>query len=131
MTVLLAYVATAEGDAALAAAVEEAQRRSTDVVIVHVTRPEPSDGSAYSDEQRLDAVVARFTDAGVQTDLRQLPAGTDPVDAVFDAVASSGAEVAVIGLRRRSAVGKLVMGSTAQELLLGLDCQVLAVKAPR
>jgi nucleotide-binding universal stress UspA family protein len=130
VTVLLAYVATAEGDAALTAAVTEAQRRSTDAVVVHVTRPD-QEGGDYSEEQTLDAVVQRFRAAGVSADLRHLPAGTDPVDAVVAAVEETGAEVAIIGLRRRTAVGKLVLGSTAQRLLLGLDCQVLAVKAPR
>ena len=38
-------------------------------------------------------------------------------------------EVVVIGLRRRTAVGKLVLGSTSSRLLLGLDCPILAVKA--
>lgn len=128
MTVLLAYVATPEGDAALAAAVDEARRRSTGALVVHVLKAEAA-GAAYSEEQTLDAVQRRFADAGVDVEVRQLPTGTDVADAVVAAAAD--ADVAVIGLRRRTAVGKLVLGSTAQRLLLELGCQVLAVKAPR
>ena len=131
MTVTLAYLFTPEGDAALAAALEEAQRRSSDILVVNVTRPATGEASPYSEEQELDAVQARLAAAGVASEVRELPAGTDPVEAIIEAAQDTGSELVVIGLRRRTALGKLVLGSTAQRLLLGLDCPVLAVKAPR
>jgi nucleotide-binding universal stress UspA family protein len=41
-----------------------------------------------------------------------------------------GADLIVIGPRRRSPVGELLMGSSSQQVLLGADCPILAVKAP-
>ena len=73
MTVTLAYVFTPEGDAALAAALEEARRRSTDVIVVNVTRPATGEASPYSEEQELDAVQARMAGAGVASEVRELP----------------------------------------------------------
>ena len=129
MTVLLAYIRTPEGDAALAIAIAEARRRQTGAVVVNVTRPAAAVDSPVSAEQNLDAVAARFAEAGVPVEVRQLPAGTDPADGVVAVATETGPEVVVIGLRRRTAVGKLIVGSTSQQILLGVDAPVLAVKA--
>ena len=40
-----------------------------------------------------------------------------------------GAELCVIGIRRRTAVGKMLMGSNAHRILMDAPCPVLAVKA--
>ncbi|MGN6612113.1 MAG: universal stress protein [Angustibacter sp.] len=130
MPVVLAYVPTPEGAAALQAALAEAQRRETDVVVVSVPRPAAAQANApFTEEQELDAVVERFTTAGVTARLEALPTGTDPAQGIIDVADAVAADVVVLGLRRRSAVGKLLLGSTAQALLLGLECPVLAVKA--
>jgi nucleotide-binding universal stress UspA family protein len=129
VTVLLAYVSTPEGDAALTVAVQETQLRSTDAVVVNITRPEAAIDSPFSAEQTLDAVAERFASVGVNAEIRQLPPTADVAQAILDAATDTGAEVLVIGLRRRSAVGKFVLGSTSQRILLGADCPVVAVKA--
>jgi nucleotide-binding universal stress UspA family protein len=129
VTVLLAYVSTPEGDAALAVAVQETQRRSTDAVVLNVTRPDAEVDSPFSAEQTLDAVGQRFASLGLNAQIRQLPPTADVAQAILDAAAEVGAEVVVIGLRRRSTVGKFVLGSTSQRILLGADCPVIAVKA--
>jgi nucleotide-binding universal stress UspA family protein len=129
VTVLLAYIRTPEGDAALAHAVAESRLRSTDAVLVNVTRPASDVDSPFSAEQLIDAAVALFAAADVNVEVRQLPAGTDPAEGILQVVAETKPELVVIGLRRRTMVGRLMLGSTSQRIILGVDCPVLAVKA--
>ncbi len=63
--------------------------------------------------------------SGVPCDRRR-----DVAEELADAVAGTGTQVLVIGLRRRTAVGKLLLGSAAQRILLTVDCPVLAVEGP-
>ncbi len=129
MSILLAYIHTPEGDAALTAAVDEARHRGTTAVVVTVTRPVAKVEPSMSTEQRLDAVAALFADAGVETDIRQLPASNDAAAGILSVVAETGPDLVVIGMRRRSAVGELIIGGTSQRIVRGVDCPVLLVKA--
>ncbi len=60
---------------------------------------------------------------------KQFVRGKSAVDEIEALVETLQPSLLVIGLRKRSPVGKLIMGSVAQELLLSVPCPVLAVKA--
>jgi nucleotide-binding universal stress UspA family protein len=55
--------------------------------------------------------------------------GQEAPDDLLQVADETGAELIVIGLRKRTPVGKLIMGSNAQRILLEARCPVLAVKA--
>jgi nucleotide-binding universal stress UspA family protein len=135
MTVLLAYAPTSAGLAAARAAAEEAKRRgSEDVTIVSVLRtraatPPPSPVSGVSAEQELDAVAEDLVRQGLRVNVEHESSG-DVVDYIRAVAERIKPSVVVIGLRRRTAVGKLLLGSTSQRLLLELDYPIVAVKAP-
>ena len=128
MTVLVAYVPTPEGDAAFAAAVEEAGRRSTRLVLLNTPREGAPVSTTVADEDTVRDLVARASVAGVDVEVRQEAHFGDLADEVVRVAGAVDASVIVIGLRRRSPVGKLLMGSTAQRILLDADRPVLAVK---
>jgi nucleotide-binding universal stress UspA family protein len=65
----------------------------------------------------------------VEHEFRQLVRGHEPAEEVVDLADELGAELIVIGMRHRTAVGKFLLGSSAQRILLGARCPVLAVKA--
>jgi nucleotide-binding universal stress UspA family protein len=65
----------------------------------------------------------------VENEIRQLVRGLDPAEDLINVASEVSADLIVIGLRRRSPVGKLILGSNAQRILLDAPCPVLAVKA--
>lgn len=130
-TIVVGYVAKPEGEAALRAAIAEAQRRDASLVVVNSHRGGHDFGAAESEqtETQLATVREALDGSGVEYDLRQLVRGFEPAEDLISIAEASGAELLVIGLRRRSPVGKLILGSNAQRVLLDAPCPVLAVKA--
>jgi nucleotide-binding universal stress UspA family protein len=92
----------------------------------------PRGGAPVSTDVAPDTAVQELTDqaAAVAVDLevRQAPHSGEVADEVLRVAQETDASVIVIGLRRRSPVGKLLMGSSAQRILLDADRPVLAVK---
>ena len=80
---------------------------------------------------RLDTVRSELDGAGISHEVRQLVRGLEPAEDIIAVAEEVSADFIVIGLRRRSPVGKLILGSNAQRILLEAPCPVLAVKAER
>ena len=131
VTVVVGYVPKPEGEAALRTAVDEAKLRGAKLVVVssHRGGSEFDAGSAAQAERDMDAVRKLLDESGVPYDVRQLVRGFEPAEDLISIAEANAAELIVIGLRRRSPVGKLILGSNAQRILLDAHCPVLAVKA--
>jgi nucleotide-binding universal stress UspA family protein len=130
-TIVVGYVAKPEGEAALRRAIEEAKLRQSKLVVVNSHRggDEFSGDDARAAEKALAKVEAMLAESGVEHEVRQLVRGFEPAEDLIGIAESSDADLIVIGLRRRSPVGKLILGSNAQRILLDAQCPVLAVKA--
>ena len=129
MVIVVGYVPKPEGRAALQRAIDEARLRNARLVVLNSSKGDAYVDAGFASRQDLEIVKSQLAGAGVQHDLRQSVRGQDPADAVVEVAEETGADLIVIGMRRRSPVGKLVMGSTAQRILLDAPCPVLAVKA--
>lgn len=116
MTVVVACLTTPEGHEALEFAAGEAVRRGVPLVVV-------GDGSQ-------DPVFARVA-ATEGLEIIPEEATGDLAEDLVTISERRSAQVVVIGLRRRSPVGKLILGSNAQRILLEAPCPVLAVKPAR
>ena len=129
-TIVVGYVPSPEGEAALDRAAEEARLRGSTLLVVNSQRGGRTadyEELALTDEQ-VEAIHARLHEAGLEHEVRGLVRGNDPADDLVGIADDIGAEMIVIGLRRRTPVGKLIMGSNAQRILLDASCPVLAVK---
>ena len=129
--IVVGYVPKAEGQAALRLAAEEAKLRGSSLVVVNSHRGgrEFDGDDAVESESQLEQVRDQLKAAGVEHEVRQLVRGMDPAEDLINVATEVGAEFIVIGLRRRSPVGKLILGSNAQRIRLDAHCPVLAVKA--
>ena len=128
MTVLAGFLPTPEGEAAFAAALQEAARRGEDLLVLNSPRSGAPVSAEVAPPELVEQMSSRAADAGVPVEVRQAPHSSDAADEVLRVAEEVDASVIVIGLRRRSAVGKLLMGSAAQRILLDADRPVLAVK---
>lgn len=128
MTIVIGYVPSAVGEAALEAGLAEATARGDEVVILNSPRRRTTVDGELIDTATADELVARAAAVGVQARVDQSDHGDDIVEAFAKVAEATSARLVVIGLRRRSPVGKLVTGSDAQRLLLDLDVPILAVK---
>jgi nucleotide-binding universal stress UspA family protein len=128
--VVVGYVAKPEGEAAVEQGIAEARLRNATLIVVNSHRGgrEFDDETSAQSEQDLSALEAKLAASGLQYELRQLVRGLEPAEDLIGIAESSDAELIVIGLRRRTPVGKLILGSNAQRILLDAHCPVLAVK---
>ncbi|EMY34465.1 UspA domain-containing protein [Arthrobacter crystallopoietes BAB-32] len=129
MSIVVGYIPTPEGEAALERAISEAAKAKAPLVVLNSTRGDVFVDKRFVQQDAAKELESRLAASGVEYTLVQPMGGHEAADDVLDAAEQHRAELIVIGLRRRTPVGKLIMGSTAQQILLQANCPVLAVKA--
>jgi nucleotide-binding universal stress UspA family protein len=129
MTIIVGYVPTPVGETALIRAGEEARLRGERLVVVSSSRGDSTVDPTYPQTSALQRMVAKIRSDGVDCEIRNLEHIRDAAQAILDVAEDVGADLIVLGLKRRSPVGKLLLGSTTQRVLLDAPCSVLAVKA--
>ena len=120
MTILAPYQQTPEGQAAIHRAVAEARLR---------TPTWWSDRPRARRRRTVHDVPESMTAATTSRSVRAAVRGEDLAGEIVDLATELDAEMIVIGMRRRSPVGKLFFGSTAQDVLFNASVPVLTVRA--
>jgi nucleotide-binding universal stress UspA family protein len=125
--IVVGYSADRFGTAALEHAIAEAKLRDTTLLVINPTKGDAYTDPAFAQEGQIHDVEQHLNECGVEFELTQ-PVGVDIADELLKAMDRDEAELLVIGIRDRSPVGKLLLGSVSQQLLLECPKPVLAVK---
>lgn len=131
MKILVGY----DGSNAAAAAIELAQihARAFEAEKVFLVRSmEGGESVTRRDfeiaEHELGRANRILTDAGLPGEAKLLVRGLSPGEDLVRFAHEKQVDEIIIGVRRRSKVGKLVFGSTAQYVILQAHCPVVTVK---
>jgi nucleotide-binding universal stress UspA family protein len=128
MTIAVAHSDSDRGRAALKHAAEEALFRGQPLAVLRVV---PGVDEVTTDDaainERIAAELADYTDLKWQ--IHSAPEGYDTAEALLELAENVDAALLVIGSRKRTRVGKLILGSVVQRVLLDAQIPVLVVKA--
>ncbi len=129
MLVIVGYLATPQGRAALDRGIEEANLRGARLIVTHTEEGQRVEDTA-GQRMELDRVRRRLEADGIDHEIRELARGNSPAEDLVQLAEQLDADLIVIGIRHRSPVGKLVLGSNAADVILNAPCPVLSVQPP-
>jgi nucleotide-binding universal stress UspA family protein len=132
MRIVAGFLRSPEGTAALERAIEETRLRDgAELLVVHSMRGGDRDelDEVLSYREAFAQLEERLKTEGINYKLVEYARGNAPAEDLLQASKDHDTDMIVIGIRRRSPVGKLILGSNAQDILLHAECAVLAVKA--
>lgn len=134
--ILVGASPTAEGEAALTHGVAQARAHGANLLLCSYVADPRSDTAARDYEaavrrehERLEKWAQRGIPDEVPFSVHVTTAGAKASQALLRVSTLEDVDMIVIGVRRRSPVGKVVLGSNAQDVILSADCPVVAVKA--
>lgn len=125
--IVVGYTPDRYGSAALEHAIAEATLRGTPLLVINATKGDSLADPSFAPSEGLRDLDDHLAGSGVEYTVEQ-SVGAEVADTLLDAMEADAADLLVIGIRHRTPVGKLLLGSTAQRLILNCPKPVLAVK---
>lgn len=129
MTIIVAYAPRPEGRAALEKGIEIADRRKEHLLVVNAISGDDQKDPSLADTIEIEAVERRLAASGLSAEFKLFVRGKNAATEIQELAESPEVSLVIVGLRKRSPVSKLIMGSVSRDILLSVPCPVLAVKA--
>jgi nucleotide-binding universal stress UspA family protein len=130
MRILVGYDGSTSAKEALKLARKHALafKSSVDIVTSMEKGTEQEQQAIEDAERGLEWAKTMFTDKGLDCRTHLLIRGLAPGEDILEFAKESNVDEIIVGVKRRSKVGKLLMGSTAQYVILQAPCPVVTVK---
>jgi len=130
MSVIVGYMSSDRGRAALELGISEAKLRSTDLVVVHSLHGAgvDDDEDVVASDRELALIDEELSKEGITYSIHNFVRGNSPADDIVQAATDLGGELIVIGLRQRTSAGKFLLGSNAHDILMSGPCPVLTIR---
>jgi nucleotide-binding universal stress UspA family protein len=131
VSIVVGFIDTPEGNAAVQSAIDEARLRSSSIVILHSMQggSHQKESEYLASAEAIERIEQLLGDSGVEYSTHEYVRGNKPADDIVSAAKIYQAELIVIGIRQRSATGKFLLGSNALDILHDAPVPVLCVKA--
>ncbi len=130
MKILVGYDGSNSAKDALALAKKHAAAFDAAVVIVSSLTGGSVTHAVEVEHATEDLELAKkmFDEDGIQCEAKLLVRGMTPGEDIVDYAKEKAIDEIIIGIKRRSKVGKLLFGSNAQYIIIKAPCPVVTVK---
>ncbi len=130
MKILVAYADTKESQLALELAKTHAGFFDAEILLVS-----SSEGGKGENPERLSQITmklekfkASLNEEGIACEVTQLARGLSPGEDIVFFAEDNNVDLIYVGIQKRSRTSKLLLGSTAQYIILKASCPVISVK---
>ena len=132
MTVAVAYKVSPNAELVLREAAREASLRGTGLAVIEIIESldlDIADAHRRGVVDEVEKILGEAGISGVPVEVHLATGENDISDAVLGLADKAEAEILVIGARRRTPIGKFLLGSFTQAIILDAEIPVLVVKA--
>ncbi len=130
MKILVAYSGTKESEAALELAKTHAKIFDAKLLVVFSSEggkgEKPEEISKI--ENDLERIQKDISEDGIECEVEQLARGLTPGEDIVLFAEENDIDQIFVGIRKKSRTSKLILGSTAQFVILKAKCPVTSVK---
>jgi nucleotide-binding universal stress UspA family protein len=130
MKIMVCYDGSGASRSALRVATKHAKAQNAKVYLV-ASMEKGTEGEQKEIQQleiELNEAKEKLAHEGIESETHLLVRGMTPDEDLVSYAKEQGIDEIAIGIRKRSKVGKLIFGSTAQYLILNAHCPVITVK---